>query len=135
MKRYLFSILCCAILNLEAASDYKISITPTQTVNSSGKKEYLGEIEFEHLLSMRFTCYEGEKSEMELESADKTTLFITTILIPENNPTNEATTLVQCIKDGKTVFSIEDAIKINAAVKARSWAERRHQLLKTINKD
>ncbi len=130
MKRYLFSILCCAILKLEAAPDHKITITPTQTVSPSGKKEYLAEIELDDALRMSFVCMEGEKADMELESPDKTDFLAVTVLIPENNPTNEATTSIYLEEAGEVVLSMEETIKINCLIKARSWSDRRKQLLK-----
>jgi hypothetical protein len=138
MKRYLFSIFCCAMLGLEAKQfEHKITITPTQTTTADQKKEYLAEVGVTRIpggetLTLKFTCVEGKKGEAQIESPDKTDFLAVTVLVPENNPQNEAETSICYTQDRAIILSAEEKVKINTQITVRSWADRRQEILQSI---
>ena len=135
MKKYLLALLCCASLSA-SQFEHTITITPSQT-SESGKKVYLAEIKIMKMFAdgspfvvatPTLVCVEGEKAEVKVGSQEEGNLLIVSVLVPENN-TEEAETSIYLTEGTQVMISEEKMVKIIKS--ARTWAERRQQLLHT----
>ncbi len=135
MKKYLLSALCFASLGA-SPFEHKITVTPTQNVSESGKKEYLAKVEVTKtsedgtpmvVASPRLVCVEGTKAQVKIKSVDDVDVLIISVLVPENNPT-EAKASIYLTDEQAVVLAVEETVKIETKKKFRTWADIREKI-------